>query len=108
MLYNKEVKMDNEIVIVPKKRKKNTEVSVSKTNTDKVVDVFEFLASCVIDDLETLNSKERVDLFVKILPYIVPKAVNKEANEELLSKKSLINCVIENAGIMIDNKKIDK
>ena len=96
----------NEVVVVPKRRNKNLDVAVTQSHSDKVKSVFEFLSSCLLDDIAKLNSIQRTDLFVKLLPYVVPKADNKGDNKDLSSKQQLINCVIENAGIMIN--KLDK
>ena len=54
-------------------RKKGTSNKVTESLKDKIKDLTEDLYFDVLEDVKKLEPKDRIQFFVKLLPYVMPK-----------------------------------
>lgn len=69
-------------------RQKGIQNLVTRNAKERVLSIIDIIDERVENDLAKLSPKERLDFYTKLLPYVCPKAIEKEAdNTDDLRKK---------------------
>lgn len=90
-------------------RQKGSANIITRDIRQTVRDMIDRLHDDIAKDMKSLSPRERIDLYVKLLPYVCPRAVDKSASEaqEVQQIRQKFRSVIESANIVINMEKHD-
>ena len=74
-------------------RKKGATNKTTRSLKEKINDLVEDLYLDVLKDIKNLDEKERLQIFIKLLPYVIPKAERPEASSLSGDNEITINLV---------------